>query len=432
MQLPRIDQSDTYTLGRLGRRLSDSNDLNAWLHCWLSRVRKLNVGAIIPAVLRPITAALVLLLLTSCAAIVPHVSCSRPNAAADKRLLLYGDKNSGVAPAFDRHVVTAGGREWIVYTPAGQLSNPEAPPVLLLHELPALSPDSLDLARRIACNGFRVYVPLLFGAEGENPKNPFLVLRGATFGASPRWRALSADVDRPVVGEIAALCREYIRPLHPRQRLGVVGLCLTGGFPLALLGQDPPVPGFAAPVLSQPSVPFGFTAAQKASLGISSPELKRVQSRLRSEKTLEILGFRFEEDGVSPGERFETLKRELGDQFVNATLYTKDYHYRDGLPKRAHAVLTDGYRPWRPGQVEPTGHYAHRELIAFLTAKLKGSEPRRFERPPFDRSTTSPISSDCDDYGARPCPRDHPHSAPAHSERDTHAACARVEGSRRE
>lgn len=347
-------------------------------------------------------------ILSACAAIKPHVSCARPNAAAEKRLLLYGRPGNTREPAFETQRVMAGGRHWTLYTPAGELRHSHSPPVLLLHEMPALSPGALDLARRIACHGYRVYVPLLFGTEGENPNNPLLATRGIGFSASRRWRALAADVERPATREIAALCREYILPRHEGQRLGVVGLCLTGGFPLALLGQDPPVPRLVAPVMSQPSLPFSVNAARRKSLGISRRELDTVHKRFLADPALEILGFRFEGDEVSPGERFVRLGSEFEERFIDGTLKAADYHSRDGLPIRAHAVLTDGYRPWLAGQLEPAGHYAYRELIAFLDKKLKGPSPQRFKPPTFSRTRTSPITSKCDRYGARYCPDDRP------------------------
>ncbi len=41
-------------------------------------------------------------------------------------------------------------------------------PVLVLHELPGLSPAALRFGRRLAARGFRVYLPLLFGEPGQD------------------------------------------------------------------------------------------------------------------------------------------------------------------------------------------------------------------------------------------------------------------------
>ena len=44
-----------------------------------------------------------------------------------------------------------------------------APPILILHEMPALTHECLDLADRLCARGYAVYLPLLFG-EAEPHK----------------------------------------------------------------------------------------------------------------------------------------------------------------------------------------------------------------------------------------------------------------------
>jgi dienelactone hydrolase len=46
----------------------------------------------------------------------------------------------------------------------GDLRNPR---IVLFHELPGLSPHDLALGARLACEGFRVYMPLMFGQKGD-------------------------------------------------------------------------------------------------------------------------------------------------------------------------------------------------------------------------------------------------------------------------
>lgn len=172
-----------------------------------------------------------------------------------------------------------------------------------------------------------------------------------------------------------------------REAAGCGGNCFTGILPLALLGQPRELRALAAPVLSQPSLPFpSCDWAKKRSVGIAPAELARARARL-VRRNLEVLGFRFEGDEVSPGERFARLSRELNEatgalHFRDATLPAAQYHVADRLPLRAHPVLTDGFRRWLPGHAEPATHYAYRELIAFLDAKLKHAGLRRYVPPP--------------------------------------------------
>jgi hypothetical protein len=93
------------------------------------------------------------------------------------------------------------------------------------------------------------------------------------------------------------------------RRVGVIGMCATGGFALSLM-VDPCV---MAPVLSQPSLPLPVTAGHRAALGISPAELAEVKARCGQGVT--VLGLRFTGDRLCPPERFATLRRELGAGF---------------------------------------------------------------------------------------------------------------------
>src|SRR5262245_55615893 len=46
--------------------------------------------------------------------------------------------------------------------------SPAGPAVLLLHELPGLTPEDMLLGYRIAQQGFQVYLPVLFGKVGQD------------------------------------------------------------------------------------------------------------------------------------------------------------------------------------------------------------------------------------------------------------------------
>jgi dienelactone hydrolase len=105
--------------------------------------------------------------------------------------------------------------------------------------------------------------------------------------------------------------------------VGAIGMCLTGGFALAMLADAP----IAAPVLAQPATPAPVGKARRADLGISRADLKSVQAKVAD--GCQVLGLRYERD-PAVGTRFETLRRELGDNFIAVEF--------DG---RKHATLTE-------------------------------------------------------------------------------------------
>jgi hypothetical protein len=150
--------------------------------------------------------------------------------------------------------------------------------------------------------------------------------------------------------------------------VGAIGMCLTGNFALALMME----PALMAPVLSQPSLPGGITRAHRAALHISPQQLACVKERCaRGDK---VLGLRFQGDSLCPPERFETLRRELGDGFEGIEI--EDRHANpDALLSAPHSVVTSHLID-RAG--EPTREAADR-VIRFFRERLLGR--KRARRP---------------------------------------------------
>ena len=92
---------------------------------------------------------------------------------------------------------------------------------------------------------------------------------------SKEFSAWATGKTSPVIAWCKALAREE----HERNGgpgVGVVGMCFTGNFALAML----PEPAVQAPVLSQPSLPLGFTKKARRGLYISEDDLGKVQARM--------------------------------------------------------------------------------------------------------------------------------------------------------
>jgi dienelactone hydrolase len=242
------------------------------------------------------------------------------------------------------------------------------PAVIVIPEMPGLTPRVADFARRVAGVGCTAVVPHLFGRPGHDP-----LARGRVGMTAALTRSMvPACVSReftvwatgrtsPVVGWLRDLAR------HEHQRcggpgVGVVGMCFTGGFALAM-AVDPSV---VAPVMSQPSLPFGVGRRRRAAIDCAADDLRVVADRCAAGQ-LEVIGLRFRGDRLVPEERFAALRQHLGEAFVAIEL--DDDAARPESPLPPHSVLTE-HLVDRPG--EPTGD-ALEQVLAFLARRVNGS-----------------------------------------------------------
>lgn len=185
----------------------------------------------------------------------------------------------------------------------------EGPAVIVIHEIPGITPEVAGFGRRVAAEGFTVYLPRLFGDVGR-PRDPgYLVGQIARGCISKEFAALALRRSSPVCDALRSLCREA-HARHGGPGVGAIGMCFTGNFALALM-VDAPV---MAPVLSQPSLPFPVSPWHMADLHVSDDELATIQARCADED-LTVLGLRFTHDMTCPGARFARLREVLGDRF---------------------------------------------------------------------------------------------------------------------
>jgi dienelactone hydrolase len=235
----------------------------------------------------------------------------------------------------------------------------EGPGVVLIPEMPGLTPNVLALGNHLVDNGFTVASPSLYGTPGAAALRPGAVpvmLRGCV---AKEFAAFTTNADRPVAHYLRALARD-LNEKTPGKGVGVIGECWSGGFALAAAVDDSVI----APVVSQPSLPIGLTAKHRRDPGLSEEELKVVERRAANEG-LCALGLRFSEDRLSPSERFKTLKARLGDAFEVIEISSKKGNGHD-FGKMAHSVLTLEVR-------EQHGHPAYearKRVVEFLTERL--------------------------------------------------------------
>jgi dienelactone hydrolase len=142
---------------------------------------------------------------------------------------------------------------------------------------------------------------------------------------------------RGTTSPVTEWLRKHARALHDDvggPGVGVIGMCLTGGFALAMM-VDPVV---VAPVLSQPSLPLPISRRHRRDLGISDRDLKIVKERAAG--GCDVLGLRFTGDTMAPGARFQRLRDELGDHFIAVEIDSSAGNPH-GIPRSAHSVVTN-------------------------------------------------------------------------------------------
>ena len=186
------------------------------------------------------------------------------------------------------------------------------PGVIVIHEIPGMTPEVIGFAEEVVAAGFTVVLPHLFG-EPEAPMNPVTVARSMTqICVSREFTKLATGQTTPVAGWLRSLARELHDELGG-PGVGALGMCFTGGFALAMMVD----PAIAAPVLAQPSAPFAVTPGRSRDLNLSPADLDSV--RQRAAAGCEVLGLRYRKD-PAVGKRFETLTREIGDAFIRVEL----------------------------------------------------------------------------------------------------------------
>ena len=214
------------------------------------------------------------------------------------------------------------------------------PAVIVITEIPGISPMVVGFADRVVAMGCTAVLPDLFGVPGKDPlAKGKAAMIGYTMSSmakvciSREFTTFVTGKSSPIVSWLSALAtREHERCGGPG--VGVVGMCLTGGFALAMATN----PSVIAPVLSQPALPFPITKRHRASIDASDATFDAVADRCAAEG-LRVLGLRFDGDPTVPAERFAMLRERLGDGFVSVELDQRDGNPAAPMSKH-HSVLT--------------------------------------------------------------------------------------------
>ena len=242
------------------------------------------------------------------------------------------------------------------------------PAVIVMAEMPGISPHVARFARWVRDAGFTVYMPSLFGTDGVAPSadEGAAVFRRACVSAE--FRALERGASSPVTLWLRGLAG-MAHGESGGAGVGAIGMCFTGNFALTMMLE----PSVLAPVVCQPSLPMN----DPGGLEISDGELGEISRRLERED-LSVLAYRFQGDSFCRAERFAAYSKALGPRFDGRVLpdpvdspNTRPPFFASYVPA-PHSVVTVDLID-QAGQ--PTLR-ARDEILAFFRERLTGREDR--------------------------------------------------------
>jgi dienelactone hydrolase len=214
------------------------------------------------------------------------------------------------------------------------------PAVIVIAEMPGITPNVAGFARRVVDLGCTAVMPHLFGSPGKDPMGGnraqavgYVLSSMGPACISREFTTWATNRTSPVVTWLRALAAHEHR-VCGGPGVGAIGMCFTGGYALAMAVH----PSLVAPVLSQPSMPMPLTAAQKRAIDCSPDDLAIVKQRCAAEG-LQVLGLRFKGDRFVPAERFEFLREQLGDAFIAVEL--DDSCANPDSAMKPHSVVTE-------------------------------------------------------------------------------------------
>ena len=230
---------------------------------------------------------------------------------------------------FDPRAITLDGVTKVVHV-AGS-----GPAVIVMTEMPGISPHVARFSRWVRDAGFTVYMPSLFGRDGAVPN----VEEGAAIFqracVSAEFRAFAANDSSPVTQWLRSLAR-LAHGECGGPGVGAIGMCFTGNFALTMMLE----PSMLAAVLSQPALPLD----DPAGVDITPDELAAVRDRLDRED-LTVMAYRFKGDRFCRAQRFAAYSEALGERFIGRVLPDSAAHpdpppfFKD-VVRSPHSVVT--------------------------------------------------------------------------------------------
>jgi dienelactone hydrolase len=256
---------------------------------------------------------------------------------------------------FDPRAVTLDGITKVVHV-AGS-----GPAVIVMTEMPGISPHVARFSRWVREAGFTVYMPSLFGRDGALPgvEEGTAVFRRACVSAE--FRAFAANESSPVTVWLRSLAR-LAHGECGGPGVGAIGMCFTGNFALTMMLE----PAMLAPVLAEPTLPLD----DPAGLHIAPDELHEVRGRLERDD-LTVMAYRFEGDRFCKAQRFAAYSEALGDRFIARVL--PDSAANPDTPPFFEQVVASPHSVVSAHLIDEAGQptiAARDEILSFFTQRL--------------------------------------------------------------
>ena len=203
------------------------------------------------------------------------------------------------------------------------------PGVILMHELPGMTPEFWRLANWLG-EHFTVWAPDLFGNSGTPTEASFpkLAFRACI---SREIHLLSKNDPGPITQWLRALSKK-LHGVVGGPGIGVIGMCMTGNFALTL-ALDPWV---VAPVASQPGLP-GSVLFQSQHDGL---QMNPAEREALAARDVDVLGLRFAGDKLCRAARFETIRTLIGEHRFQEHVIDDMHRNPEATWKNPHSVLT--------------------------------------------------------------------------------------------
>jgi len=241
----------------------------------------------------------------------------------------------------------------------------DGPAVIVMHEVPGISPHVARFARWVREAGFTVYMPSLFGRDGAVPEAQE---GGEVFQRvciSREFHVMGGGKTSPVVSWLRALAAMASNECGGSS-VGAVGMCFTGNFAISMMIE----PMMKAAVACQPSLPLDTPSA----IEMSDEDAAAIAERLERED-LTVKGYRFEGDKFCMAARFATYRKHFGDHFDGQELpdgsaNTETSPFFAAHITTPHSVVTQHLVD---SEGEPTTE-AKNEIIDYLKDQLRMSQ----------------------------------------------------------
>ncbi|MFZ2029757.1 MAG: dienelactone hydrolase family protein [Vitreimonas sp.] len=216
-------------------------------------------------------------------------------------------------------------------------------PVIMMQEMPGIGPEAIAFCKRLADAGFEVWAPHWFGPLGRTSSLNVLRL----LCMRREFQVFAKNQSSAIVDWMRALC-QHVATVRNVERVGVIGMCLSGNFAMALVAE----PNVWAAIASQPSLPV----RDQTALHMSRAEIAASHAALDAKGAMRA--YRFEGDKLCTAAKFDAVDAAFNDGAVRVVTNV--------LPGGGHSVFTGHYND-APGT--PTAA-AFSEVVGYLRERL--------------------------------------------------------------